>query len=51
MKQPVHQYRRGGKLIIVYDDDSIEECDYETRDIVSSICPECLKIECICDKK
>ncbi len=50
MKEPIYQYRKGGKLIIVYDDDSVEEHRDDERDIVSSICPECMKIECVCKK-
>ena len=50
VKKPIYQYRRGDKVVVVYDDNSVEEIIEEERDIVSSICPDCMKVECICKK-
>jgi hypothetical protein len=49
---PVYTYKEGKKRIVVYDDDSVEEHTVaEEDDIVSSICPDCAKIECVCGKR
>jgi hypothetical protein len=52
VRRQVYQYKSGNKTVIVYDDDSVEEhTEEEKGDIVSSICPDCMKIECICGRK
>ncbi len=51
VRRPVFQYKEGKKIIVVYDDDSVEEHREEEFDIVSSICADCGKIECICGKR
>jgi hypothetical protein len=50
MRRQVYEYKEGKKRFIVNDDDSVEEHSVEENDIVSTICPDCMKIECVCKR-